>query len=295
MACMQALWMILASLMFAGMGAFIKIATPHASLAQIVVFRGLPSLIILGAWILLTHRTLINRNTHLHLRRNGFGMVAMWCGFFATQHLPLATATTLNYTSPLFIALILVWFMGRETRKTEWLAIALGFTGVLLVLRPTLNSDQLTYALVGLLAGMTSAGAYLQIKALGAQGEPEWRTVFFFSASASASGVVASLALGSAVFPGDPHSLMLLALIGLTGAAGQLAMTRAFSRGSTWMSASLQYSTVVFSAVVGELIWQDPLDPMSVAGMALIVACGTLSSWVTARRGRSAIQSAAPS
>ncbi len=287
--------MILASLMFAGMGAFIKLATPDASLSQIVVFRGLPSLILLGAWIALTRRTLFNHNAHLHARRNGFGMFAMWCGFYATQHLPLATATTLNYTSPLFIALILVLFMGRHTRKMEWLAIALGFTGVLLVLRPTLNSDQLHDALMGLLAGMTSAGAYLQIKALGAQGEPEWRTVFFFSFSASASGILACLVLGNRIFPTDPHSLMLLALIGLTGVGGQLAMTRAFSRGSTWMSASLQYSTVVFSAIIGELVWKDPLDPWSVAGMALIVGCGTLSSWVTARRGRSGMESAAPS
>jgi S-adenosylmethionine uptake transporter len=276
--------MILASLLFAAMNALIKIASPDATLAQIVLFRGLPSLLLLAAWIAASGNSLINSNATLHMRRNGFGMVAMWCGFFATQNLPLATATTLNYTSPLFIALILVLFMGRSTRKLEWLAIALGFTGVLLVLKPTFNSAQLHYALVGLFAGLTSAGAYLQIRSLGAQGEPEWRTVFFFSLAATATGVLACLLPGSPTLPRSPQVLMTLLLLGLCGAGGQLAMTRAFSRGSTWMSASLQYSTVLFSVIIGELIWQDPLEPLALLGMGLIVACGTLSSWVTARK-----------
>lgn len=283
---MQALWMILASVMFAAMNALIKLATPEATLAQIVVFRGLPSLLVLGTWIAFTHRTLLNASTHLHLRRNGFGMVAMWSGFFATQQLPLATATTLNYTSPLFIALILAGFMGRETRRLEWLAVAFGFSGVLMVLRPTIASEQWMYAMVGLCAGLTSAGAYLQIKLLGAQGEPEWRTVFFFSLAASTTGVLASWVQGLPILPASNQSAVLLLLIGMSGAGGQLAMTRAFSRGSTWMSASLQYSTVLFSAIIGEWVWNDPLDPWAVAGMVLIVACGSLSAWVTARRNR---------
>lgn len=281
---MQALWMILASLLFAAMNALIKIATPDASLGQIVLFRGLPSLALLGAWIIASRNTLRNSNTTLHMRRNGFGMVAMWCGFYATQHLPLATATTLNYTSPLFIALILVRFMGRETRKLEWLAIALGFFGVIMVLKPTLGGDQMRYALVGLFAGLTSAGAYLQIRMLGAEGEPEWRTVFFFSLAATLTGLVACLLPDSAPWPTSPTTLGTLVLLGLCGAGGQLAMTRAFSRGSTWMSASLQYSTVLFSVLIGELIWNDPLDPLALLGMVLIIACGSLSSWVTARK-----------
>ncbi len=276
--------MLLASLMFAAMGALIKLASPAQSLGQIVLFRGMPSLALLGLWIFLSKKTLFNSNALLHLRRNGFGMIAMWSGFYALQHLPLATATTLNYTSPLFIAVILVCFMGRTTQRSEWLAIALGFTGVLLVLRPTLNSEQLTYALVGLLAGLTSAGAYLQIKFLGAQGEPEWRTVFFFSLASTLTGALACLFQGLEVLPQSTGALALLLGIGLTGAAGQLAMTRAFSRGSTWLSASLQYATVLFSVLLGETIWHERIDPLAFAGICLIILCGTLSSWVTAKK-----------
>jgi S-adenosylmethionine uptake transporter len=281
---MQGLWMLLASLMFAAMGALIKLASPAQSLGQIVLFRGMPSLALLGLWIFLNNKTLFNSNALLHLRRNGFGMIAMWCGFYALQHLPLATATTLNYTSPLFIAVILVCFMGRTTQRSEWIAIALGFTGVLLVLRPTLNSEQITYALIGLLAGLTSAGAYLQIKFLGAQGEPEWRTVFFFSLASTLTGALACLFQGLEVLPQSTSALVLLLGIGLTGAAGQLAMTRAFSRGSTWLSASLQYATVLFSVLLGETIWHERIDPLAFIGICLIILCGTLSSWVTAKK-----------
>ncbi|MCE2678922.1 MAG: EamA family transporter [Burkholderiales bacterium] len=229
--------MLLASLMFAAMGALIKLASPAQSLGQIVLFRGMPSLALLGLWIFLSKKTLFNSNALLHLRRNGFGMIAMWSGFYALQHLPLATATTLNYTSPLFIAVILVCFMGRTTQRS-----------------------------------------------LGAQGEPEWRTVFFFSLASTLTGALACLFQGLEVLPQSTGALALLLGIGLTGAAGQLAMTRAFSRGSTWLSASLQYATVLFSVLLGETIWHERIDPLAFAGICLIILCGTLSSWVTAKK-----------
>src|SRR5690606_26991657 len=135
---MQSLWMLLASLMFAAMGACIKFASDlQANLSQIVLFRGTPSVVLLLGWALLTHRSLRPKNWRLHVMRNVTGVSSMWMGFFAISVLPLATAVSLNYTSPLFIA---GWMLARDWKQRDGvrtLAVLFGFAGVLAVLRPS--------------------------------------------------------------------------------------------------------------------------------------------------------------
>jgi S-adenosylmethionine uptake transporter len=289
---MQALWMLAASMMFAAMNAFIKLASSTHSLGEIVFFRGFPSFVALIGWMLLTNRTLRTPNLHLHLRRNGGGMLAMWCGFYATGHLPLATATTLVYTSPLFIAVFLMFALRGKISLSLWGPVAMGFLGVLMVLRPTLTSEQMHYALLGLFAGACSAVAYMQVKLLGRAGEPEWRTVLFFSLGATLTGLIFCFMFDQAnwlvALLESPAELGTMLGIGLTGAAGQLALTRAFGKGSTWLSASLQYSTILFSAVLGFFIWDSVPPTISVMGMMLIIICGISASIHTANKAKQA-------
>src|SRR5690606_24628639 len=113
------------------------------------------------------------------------GVTALSLWFYAIGGLPLATAVTLNYMSSIWMALFLIGgavMMGRS--RVDWRLFAtvlIGFAGVALVLRPTVEREQLWHGLVGLLSGMISAMAYLQLAALGRAGEPEYRTVFYFS------------------------------------------------------------------------------------------------------------------
>ena len=107
---MQALWMLVASAMFAIMGSFVKLGTEHgASLPLVVLFRGLPSVILLLIWARAGRQSIVPTSWKLHLWRNLSGVTSMWLGFYAIAHLPLATATSLNYTAPLFIA---CWMLG---------------------------------------------------------------------------------------------------------------------------------------------------------------------------------------
>ena len=164
----------------------------------------------------------------------------MWCGFYATTRLPLATATTLMYTSPLFVALILWLWQGQSRNRIEWLAIAIGFLGVLAVLQPVLASDQLTTALIGLAAGAISAVAYMQLKSLGQAKEPEWRTVLYFAGTATGTSLLYLLGFGEfTLLKADDASWPVIWLVGLGlfGGAGNLALTRSFGSGSTWLSA----------------------------------------------------------
>ncbi len=274
--------MLLASAMFAIMGSFVKLGAEHgASLPQVVLFRGLPSVILLLIWARAGRQSIIPVSWKLHLWRNLSGVTSMWLGFFAIAHLPLATATSLNYTAPLFIACWMLGWGGAQRDPVRIMAVALGFLGVIAVLRPSINDDQWLAAVLGMTAGAMSAIAMMQIRQLGRVGEPEWRTVLFFSVAVCVSS------LAGLLFEGWGHAdwtgyLSLLG-VGVTGLFGQLAMTRAFGLGSALLTAALQYSTIIFAALLGMGFWGEQLDALAWAGMGLIIFAGLLSIWRTMR------------
>jgi len=277
---MQSLWMLLASLTFAAMGACVKVASDQqAGLPQIVLFLGIPSVLLIFFWAVSTRRSLRPKSWRLHMARNVAGVGSMWMGFFAISVLPLATAVSINYTSPLFIA---GWMLARDWKQRDavrTLAVVLGFLGVVAILRPSIGADHLLGALVGLGAGAFSAVAMMQVRSLGRIGEPEWRTVLIFSTFVCLTG-----ATGIAIEGWQPVGLegwLALTGVGLFGLVGQLAMTRAFGMGSALLTAALQYTTIVFSALLTAAIWGQLPDWVAWSGMALIVASGLLSTWRT--------------
>lgn len=280
--------MLVACFCFGTMGLMVKLASAQASLGEIVLFRGWVPGLLIAAWALWTGRSLASPVMHLHARRNAAGLVAMWAGFFTTTVLALATATTLMYTSPLFIALILWGFQRQHQNQLDKLSIAIGFIGVVLVLQPVFQQGQLLYALIGLASGFVSAIAYLQVKSLGQAGEPEWRTVFYFAAGATLTGaifIVIDPKGGASVWTNYQASTWLnLAGLGVFGGAGNLALTRAFGSGSTWLSASLQYCTILVSTAYGVLFLGDTLSPHGGLGTLLIIACGAMSAYATHTR-----------
>jgi len=280
---MQALWMLVASAMFALMGSFVKMATEYgASLPQIVLFRGFPSVILLLVWARAGRHSIIPENWRIHIWRNVAGIASMWLGFYAIAHLPLATATSLNYTAPLFIACWMLGWGGAQRDRIRILAVLLGFAGVIAILRPSINPDEWLAALLGLISGATSAVAMLQIRKLGQLGEPEWRTVLLFSI-----GICLTSGFGLAFEGwGEAGWQGYLALIGVgvSGLFGQLAMTRAFGVGSALLTAALQYTTIIFAALLGMGFWGDQPDAVAWAGMSLIIAAGLLSVWRTMRK-----------
>jgi drug/metabolite transporter (DMT)-like permease len=128
--------------------------------------------------------------------------------------------------------------------------------------------------LVGLLSGVLAALAYLNVRALGRQGEPEWRVVFYFALVSTVGGAV-WMASAGLVVPRMADLPLLLAM-GATATLAQLAMTRAYRVGNTLAVGALAYSTVGFAAVYGVLIFgeQPPIEAW--AGMLLIVLAGLI-------------------
>jgi drug/metabolite transporter (DMT)-like permease len=291
---MQALWMLAASLFFATMAVCVKIASAWFNSAELVFYRGLVGMAVMWVWARSRRQDLRTQVLGMHAWRSLIGVLSLGAWFYAIAFLPLATAMTLNYMSSVWIAAFLVggaliaWnprsgapLPGRQGPLA--LTLLAGFAGVVLMLRPTIEQHQVFAGLIGLLSGLLSALAYLQVMALGKIGEPEVRTVFYFAAGSTLAGALAMLVTGWSGWDWW-HGLWLLPMA-LLASLGQWCMTRAYSQGATLVVANLQYSGIVFGAVYSVLLFGESLPWIAWAGMALIVASGIAA---TALRTRSA-------
>ena len=159
-----------------------------------------------------------------------------------------------------------------------------GFAGVVMMLRPTLDQNQLFAGLIGLLSGMGAALAYMQVTALGKVGEPESRTVFYFSIGTAVVGVVGITYTGLTPWSSASwQATAWLVPIGVLASLGQWCMTRAYSRGATLLVANLQYSGIVFAAFYSLLLFGDQIPLMGWAGMGLIVVSGLIATVLRTR------------
>jgi drug/metabolite transporter (DMT)-like permease len=267
--------MLVAGLLFACMGVFVKLGGAHFSSSELVFYRAFFGLLVVIAVLRHRRTPLATRHWRGHLWRGLSGTVAMMLFFYCIASLPLATAITLNYTSSLFLtALTLIVFKDRFHLPLT-ASLALGFVGVVLLLHPTLERDQLVGGLMGLTSGFLAGVALLNVRQLGLKGEPADRVVFYFNVVATLFSAI-WMAQGEIHRPTPPELALLLA-IGASGTFAQLAMTRAYRIGQTQVMSTLSYSTIAFASLFGLLLWRETLPLEGWIGIALIIASGVLS------------------
>lgn len=266
--------MLLAGFLFASMGVFVKVGAEQFSFAELVFYRSLVSLAVIIVLVRSRGFTLRTQHWKAHAGRGVSGFVSLALYFYSITLLPLPTAVTLNYTSPLFLAALTVFLLRERPGALLLIAIGLGFFGVALLLRPVLE-EQFWGGLLGLTSGFFAAVAYLNVTHLArVLNEPEWRVVFYFSA-------ISTLGAGVWMLLDELHAITLgncwiLLGIGVTATAAQLAMTRAYRKGHTLTIGSMSYSTVVFSSLLSFMILETRLDSLSWLAIAIIIAAGIL-------------------
>jgi len=269
------LWMLAAGVFFACMGALVKIGAQKFTSAELVFYRSLFGLLTITLLTISGRKQIATRRWKLHLSRSLLGFAALALFFYAIAELPLATAVTLNYTSPLFLAVLTMIYLRGEARPILLFAIAIGFGGVALLLQPSFFGDDWLAALLGLLSGLLAGIVYLQVTQLGRMGEPEWRTVFYFT-------LVCTIGSGLWMLVHKFHGvtlrdLLLLSAMGACATLAQLAMTRAYRKGDPLTAGSLAYSTVVLASLLGIILWGETLSAASWLGIGLIVLSGVIS------------------
>ena len=289
---MQALWMIAGAFLFSTMAVCVKYASAWFTSSELVFWRGLVGMLVIWGLARNQRITLATHYPLMHAWRSLIGVISLGAWFYAIAALPIATAMTLNYMSSVWVAAFLVGgaLIAWNPRSGEpWpsrqgllaLAVIAGFAGVVMMLRPSIEQNQVFGAIMGLLSGITAAFAYMQVMALGKVGEPDTRTVFYFAVGSAVAG-----AIGMAVGDNSPwewdHAWWVLP-IGVLAALGQLCITRAYSRGPTLVVACLQYFGIVFGAIYSVTLFGDRIPPVGWAGMGLIVASGVGATILRAR------------
>ncbi len=283
---MQALWMVLASLFFSIMSVCVKFAAVHFSTFELVCYRGAIGCVVMG--IACQHKGISLQTSvpKMHSWRAFTGVVSLAAWFYAIAYLPLATAMTLNYMSGIWVAAFLVgttlWKVKLQAVKRQLpvvLTVVISFLGVVMILRPTIDQNQVLAGLVGLSSGMIAAMAYIQVAELGREGEPVERTVFYFSLAAAVTGALVMLFTGTSdwIWP----QAWLLLPIGILAALGQWCMTRAYNDGATMVVANLQYSGIVFSALFGLFLFGDQIPWIGWGGIVIIVLSGIAATFLS--------------
>ena len=245
--------------------------------AEILFWRQLPSALLIFAWLASRgelHR-LRTRRLGAHARRGLLGMTGMAFTFGAPILLPLAVATTFGFTTPIFAVILSALLLRERIGPVRWLAVALGFAGVVIIAQPGHAQIPLFGALVGLGAGFMVALISIQLRDLGRTEEP-LSTVFWFAAISSPL-----LALGLP-FTATAHSAwqwFLLLAAGVLGLIGQLLLTASLRYGQVASVIVMDYSALVWATLYGWLIW-DELPPGSTwLGAPAIIAAGAVIAW----------------
>ena len=268
-----AILLLSAELMLAIMAALIKFLSPDVSHGMLVFARNLFGLFFLLP--IISHQGWRNLKTSqfgLHLIRSIVGVAAMYGYFYVITHLPLAEAALVKLSSPFFLPIIaLVWLGERISHKTLW-AIIIGFVGVIFVLRPGTETFQ-PVALVGVVAAALASIAKVTIRKMSST-EPGFRIVFYF-------GLLATLVSGVPLIweweTPDLSTLPWLAAIGLSGTVGQLLMTRAYQVANPGQVGPFTYATVIYAALLGWMFWNEVVVITTLIGSALIIGAGILN------------------
>jgi drug/metabolite transporter (DMT)-like permease len=272
----QSLWVLASAICFAVMGVFVKRGSVHFSSAELVFYRSIIGTVFMA--VLMTSSQTSFRTPHWpqHVTRGVLGCVGLILYFYTIAILPLALAVTLNHTAPLFFALIVAVRAPEEFHRFAAAAVAVGFAGVVVLLRPTLDLTQILGCLIGLVVGVLVAIGYLFIRRLGELGEPETRTVFYYSAvCAATAGVWAALTGFNPVTLANGWDLL---GVGVSATLAQLALTRAYKSGKSILTTSLTYTNVLFATIFGTLLWGEVLPPLTVVAVVLIIGSGILAS-----------------
>ncbi|WP_423023689.1 DMT family transporter [Undibacterium sp. SXout20W] len=272
---LYSLWMVVAGFCFALMGVLIKHVSDKLAVPDVLFYRTSINLLIVSILMLQRRVPFSTKVPFLHVRRALMGNLSLVCMFYSIAHLPIATATTLNYTNPIFLALLSIFLFKEKPTSMVYVAILIGFAGIVTILHPSFSPTQYLGGISGLASGLLTALAYYSVGVLVRSGESELRVVFYFSLTGTVMGLLWLL------WSKFSHvALMTLPYIvgfGLLGSLGQVCMTRAYGLGKALTTSALSYTTVIFSALLSWAILKDTLTMSTILGITMIIIGGVMS------------------
>ena len=291
---LPAAMMVASALMATLEAVFLREIGPRASQAQVLLFRSGAQLLLVGVSgaLLLRSAALVVRTSRLrmHLWRGGLAAVSWWCYFMSFKTLPLALATTLTFSSQLFV-ILLVWPMLRE--RVTWAQLSatlVGFVGVLVaagIWDPSTLDWRVSY---GFASAFMGAVMILITRALSFTERTE-TIMFYMALVVFVSAIPQSLLDWPAL---DRELALWLSLMGLSGTLGAWLMVEAYRRAEASALAPYTYTRLVFAAALGTWLFGDVIATSTVTGALLIVGSNLALFWYVARTTRPPVRQFRP-
>jgi len=265
--------MVVSALLFASMAATVRVASQELPTAPIVFFRHFLMLLLLAPWLVREGRgALRTRDLRGHVVRGLCGVAAVTCYFYAIAHLSLADAVLLNQSLPLFVPLVERIWLGEQIPRRLWRVLLIGFSGLLLILRPGIGAFE-PVALVGLASAAFASVAQVGIRRL-TRTEPVTRIVVYYGLIASIIAAPPAALVWRT--PSAPTWAVLL-LMGVLATVGQLTLTRSYVYAPAARIGPFLYAGPVFAGLLDWLIWGRLPDLLFVAGAVLVVVAATMA------------------
>ena len=269
-------------LSFSTMGALLKLASIEGLNApELVFYRSLFSLPVVLFWVLKRESLASLRPNRplAHVWRSALGLLSMGLTFQALILLPLADATAINFTAPIFATILSFIILREDVGVHRWGAVVLGFVGVLIVARPGGTSLPVLGVMIALVGAVGQAGVTTTLRHL-QRSENIAAIVFWFA--------VAGITVGALLMPffGHMHGLKAMAMViagGLAGGVGQLLMTSSL-RAPVSVVSPFDYLQIVAATVYGWMLFSDVPSPHTITGAALIAGSGIYTAWREHRR-----------
>ena len=276
---------VLAMALMAVLAAIVKACAERGvPVLEIIFFRNAFAFIpvMLYIWRTSGFGVLRTRRPGAHLTRSAVGLTGMICGFTAVSLLPLTQSTAISFSAPLFMVALSALILKEPVSLHRWLAVAVGFVGVLIMVHPDPRQFVGVGVLFAIAAAIGAAGANIAIREI-SRTEPGPTIVFYFTLAGAAVGL-ASLPFGW-VMP-SPGVLGLLVAAGLIGGTGQLLLTEAIRRAPVAVVAPFDYTQLVWAGLIGFLVWGETPAMLTLIGAMVAAASSTYILWREIGRSR---------
>lgn len=278
-----ALWILLAAFLFTIMSVFVKSLGETVSVFQILFVRQVIMLLIVAPGIIRGFPdTLKTQKPHLQIARIFLATTAMTCGFTAVIYLPLAEATTISFSKTFFVTILAIVFLSETVGIHRWMATAVGFIGVLVMMRPEGSGFVDPFALLAFISAGAAACVMIILRILTKYDQP--RTILTYQAF-----FVGLILAGPAFYFWKAPTLtewLLLIGLGVVSWAAQSANIRAFRAGEPTAIASLDYTRLIYATAFGLLLFNEWPNTDTYIGAALIILAALYTIRREAVRGK---------
>jgi drug/metabolite transporter (DMT)-like permease len=269
---------LLTALLLAVMFALVKLAsTRGVNVVESLFYRQCGSAVAAASFVALGpgFDSLKTKRVWAHVGRMALGVSAMGLNFLAFILLPLAEATTIGFSVPIFSVILAAIMLGEPTGKWRWGAVAVGFAGVLLIVQPGSGGVPLLGASVALVAALLTASVTIVIRKLGAT-ERAATTVFWFAVSS-----LVPLGLLMPWFAGahDLASWGIVAGMALAGGLAQLTLTGALRLAPVALIMPMDYTSLLWAVLLGSWLFAELPTPWTWVGAPIIIASGLVIVW----------------